>query len=184
MLYFAYGSNLNKRHMARRCEDAVSLGKFYLDDARLVFRGVADCISEPGARCAGGVWKITAACERELDRYEGVRFGYYSKEYLPIAGIPGEDSMLLYVMNSTGIMPPSVAYLETIKEGYRNFGLPFAPLQEAVRRSWQDKHKTHHERARYYRWGFPELARAEQSFPTTGKTGKMGAGKRRSKKGK
>lgn len=183
MLYFAYGSNLNKRAMAHRCEAATSIGKFYLDDASLVFRGVADCISAPGARCPGGVWKITAACERALDRYEGIAHGLYSKEYLPIAGIPGEHELMLYVMNSTGIMPPSTGYLEVIKEGYRDFGLPLAPLHEAVQRSWDDKNKTRQERARYYRWGFPQLARPTQ-VSHDGKNRKADSGKRRHRKGR
>lgn len=181
MLYFAYGSNLNVRHMARRCPGAKSLGKFFLDDALLVFRGVADCIVAPGERCPGGVWKITAACERALDRYEGIGSGYYSKEYLDIDGIPGEPQLMLYVMNSTGVMPPSTAYLETVKQGYRDFRLPFEPLRAAVQRSWDEKNKTKAERARYYRWGFPSLARADQ-IPQEGKAGKAGTGKHRQPK--
>jgi hypothetical protein len=168
MLYFAYGSNLNARHMARRCPDAKPLGKFFLDDALLVFRGVADCI-------------LTADCENTLDRYEGVRSGFYSKEYLDIAGIPGEPQLMLYVMNSTGVMPPSLGYLETIKAGYRDFRLPLAPLRAAVQRSWDEKNKTKAERARYYRTGFPTLARADQ-IPLEGKAGKAGTGNHRQHK--
>lgn len=181
MLYFAYGSNLNVRHMARRCPDATSLGKFFLDDATLVFRGVADCIFSPGERCPGAVWKLTAACERQLDRYEGVHSGLYSKEYLDIAGIPGEPQLMLYVMNSTGIMPPSIHYLDTIKDGYQDFRLPLAPLRAAVQRSWDQKEKTKAERARYHRSGYAPFARADR-IPLKGKAGTSGTGKNRQTK--
>src|SRR3954454_18755375 len=110
--YFAYGSNLHLAQMAKRCPAAVSLGRMKLPDHRLVFRGVADCIPVPGAVTYGGLWRITAACERALDNYEGVSMGLYRKEYVPIA-LPGGriDDMLIYAMNSTGIFPPSAYYL-------------------------------------------------------------------------
>lgn len=165
MLYFAYGSNLNKRAMARRCPDAAPVGKFFLPDARLVFRGVADCIAEPGSKCPGAVWQISDECEDALDRYEGIGSGFYRKEYLPIAGFRGESKLMLYVMNSSGVMPPSVGYLDTIKQGYRDFGLPAAPLQAAVQQAWDDKNKTFQERARHHRNGYPTFARPEAAAP-------------------
>jgi hypothetical protein len=47
MLYFAYGSNLNIAGMAQRCPAAKPVSRFLLPNARLVFRGVADCIDDP-----------------------------------------------------------------------------------------------------------------------------------------
>jgi hypothetical protein len=180
MLYFAYGSNLNKAAMARRCPAAVALGDFFLPDARLVFRGVADCINEPGASCPGGVWQITDQCERALDRYEGVASGFYSKVYIPIDGVPGEDSLMYYVMNSTGIMPPTVGYLDTIKAGYRDFNLPLKPLRDAVAQAWQDKDKTFYERRRRHRDGHAPLALSKSVALKDGaeKTGKPATGTR------
>jgi hypothetical protein len=179
MLYFAYGSNLNKDAMRYRCPAAKPISKFMMPNSRLVFRGVADCIEEPGADCPGAIWEITAACERSLDRYEGIGSGFYSKVFLPISGYPGEDNLMLYVMNSTGIMPPTAGYLETIKQGYRDFGLALKPLREAVRHAWQDKDKTFHERRRRHRDGYAPLAKAG-AVPLTGKaaTGKKAVASR------
>src|SRR5215471_3552853 len=106
MLCFAYGSNLHVGQMAQRCPAAKPLGRIILPDWKLVFRGVADCVPEPGAVCYGGVWRITQDCERALDRYEGVRSGAYRKQYVPVTG-DVEGEALIYVMNSTGIFPPS-----------------------------------------------------------------------------
>jgi hypothetical protein len=159
---FAYGSNLNLAQMARRCPAAVPLGRWRLADWRLVFRGVADCIPEPGAVCYGGVWRITPRCEHALDAYEGIGSGMYAKTYIPIKRTPqGETELLIYTMNSTGIMPPSESYYDVIKRGYRDFRMPRAAhklLREALEESWDDKAPTFRERQRYRRNGRPTLA--------------------------
>ena len=181
MLYFAYGSNLNKAAMRRRCPDATPLGELMLPNSRLVFRGVADCIEEPGAVCPGGVWKITPRCERALDIYEGVSTGFYSKVHLPIEA-PDEDKLMLYVMNSTGVMPPTVGYLDTIRQGYRDFGLALAPLKAAVRQAWDDKDKTFAERRRRHKDGYAPLALSNSIVIARSKAGKAATGKRAASK--
>ena len=95
--YFAYGSNLNKEQMASRTPFATSEGHMYIDDWRLVFRGVADIEPHKGSRLAVGMWKITKPDEDNLDRYEGVKHGLYRKE--DILG------MMTYRMNSVEIIP-------------------------------------------------------------------------------
>lgn len=173
-LYFAYGSNLHLEQMKRRCPAAEALGRIKLDHWRLVFRGVADCIPEHGATCWGGVWRITKDCEMALDVYEGVRGGLYRKEYIPIKRTPqGEISMLIYVMNSTGVMPPSVSYYNVIKQGYRDFRMPpiaHKALAQTLRASWDDKAPSHLERQRYRRTGRPHLAPrpGKPDMPATG----------------
>lgn len=159
MLYFAYGSNLSLAAMKSRCPRAVPLGRFYLDDAKLVFRGVADCVYSPGSKCPGGLWRITPECEAALDRYEGIGRGFYRKELVELTGATnGENEIMYYAMNSTGIFPPSAGYLGVIKQGYRDFKLPMKPLAEAVRDSWDDKAPTYRERQRHRRKGRPLLA--------------------------
>jgi gamma-glutamylcyclotransferase (GGCT)/AIG2-like uncharacterized protein YtfP len=173
-LMFAYGSNLNVEQMAKRCPDAEPLGRMRLANWRLVFRGVADVIQEPGAICYGGVWRITPTCEVALDIYEGIGSGLYRKEYIQIKRTPmGETEMLIYVMNSTGIMPPSDYYLRVIKQGYRDHRMPKAAhkgLNEAVRDSWDDKSPTYVERQRHRRKGRPTLAAYPEmpAMPATG----------------
>lgn len=158
MLYFAYGSNLSIAAMSRRCPDAVAVSRFTLNDARLVFRGVADVIYQPGSKCIGGLWSITPACERALDRYEGVGSGMYRKEFVPVAMADGTESeMLYYAMNSTGIFPPSQGYLDVIRQGYRDFKLPMKHLRLAVAASYEEKAPSHVERKRYRRDGRPPL---------------------------
>lgn len=176
MLYFAYGSNLNVEQMLQRCPRAVKLGKLTLRDAKLVFRGVADCVYEPGGRCPGGIWKISPACERALDVYEGISTGLYRKEFMDIEGIEGESQIMLYSMNSTGIMPPSQRYLDVIRQGYIDFKLPLDYLRAAVRESWDDKAPSHIERRRRIRDGRPPLGLSKTVLrKNDGKTGSASA---------
>lgn len=161
MLYFAYGSNLNLRQMERRCPDAVPLYGLILGDTRLVFRMVADVLDEPGAKCPGGIWRITPECEDALDHYEGYdpRYperGMYRKRIIEVTGLPnGESEVMFYQMNSTGICPPSQGYFEGIRQGYKDFGLMTGPLMDALEHSYLDKRPTHVERQRLRRTGRP-----------------------------
>jgi gamma-glutamylcyclotransferase (GGCT)/AIG2-like uncharacterized protein YtfP len=161
-LYFAYGSNLSKVQMHCRCPDAVPVGSLTLEDWKLVFRAVADVAASPGDTVHGAVWKLSPSDEATLDQFEGIAKGTYRKVYIPIepfdfAGDHHED-MLVYVMNSNGIMPPTISYLRTIRDGYRDFALPMAALDDAVERSHDDKAPSHIERQRRMRAGRPPLA--------------------------
>lgn len=162
MLYFAYGSNLNLAHMKVRCPNARALGKLTLHDAKLVFRGVADIIYHEGGGVPGGLWKITSTDEAALDRYEGIGSGMYRKEYVPISGVEGETELMYYAMNSEGIFPPSQFYLDTLIQGYEDFGLPQKYLAKAVAESWKDKRPSYRERQRYRRTGRPPLAKVRK----------------------
>jgi len=164
-LYFAYGSNLNKRQMTRRCPDARPLSLLHLENWKLVFRGVADIVPSPGDFVSGGVWVISDNDERALDIYEGYRgdgSGMYRKVGVPIEPFKmrGETftELMFYVMNSDGIMPPSEGYLASIREGFKDFGLRLKPLNDAVEASWDDKNPSHVERRRHARKGRPTLA--------------------------
>ncbi len=135
-LYLAYGSNLHKAQMRRRCPSAKALGSVMLQDAQLVFRGVADVIYAPGQITPVGVWRIYREDEEAMDKYEGVRGKFYNKEMVELDD--GQEA-LLYVMSSTGIFPPSQYYYETCKQGYRDFGLDIAYLENALQQSYLRK---------------------------------------------
>lgn len=168
-LYWAYGSNLSIRQMAQRCPDAEMVGPLVVDDGALVFRGVADVVGRRGSRVAGGLWRITPRCERTLDHYEGVSKRLYMKRYLTIAIDGGEpEDVLFYQMRThRGVMPPTDAYLRTIADGYADFGLDVARLDQALSEAWQCKELTptlRDRRRRQRQAGIPSLARAVPSI--------------------
>jgi len=141
-LYLAYGSNLNKEQMQRRCPGARPVGARFLPHAQLVFRGVADVVydPDPASRCPVALWRITPADEVVLDRYEGVASGFYAKCYIKIRINGRPEECLVYCMQSHEIAPPGEWYLDVIAQGYRDFGLPLDYLDRAVEASWNDKH--------------------------------------------
>ena len=83
--YFAYGSNMNLGQMRFRCPDAEVVGNVRLEDYRLAFRGrapgngVATVLPEKGSCVDGVLWRITEACEKNLDFNEGFP-NFYGKE--------------------------------------------------------------------------------------------------------
>jgi hypothetical protein len=131
----AYGSNLHIAQMRERCPDAIRVCSGWLDDFRLVFRTVADVEPCPGSRVPIGLWLVSAADERALDRYEGVRSGVYERVFLPVRTANGIEEALIYRMLSTGYAAPPRSYLERILSGYAAWGFDVAVLNAAVEAS-------------------------------------------------
>ena len=149
-IYAAYGSNINLEQMARRCPAAVPVGKGWLMNYHLLFRGlgrggVATVEPRRGRRVPILLWAITDACVRALDVYEGYPSLYRKEtvsvegiEWLPNKAMPQaatpEVEAMIYIMNHGRLTPPSQTYLDCIADGYRAFGFHPRYLSEAVRR--------------------------------------------------
>lgn len=131
--YFAYGSNLNKGQMRRRCPGAAPLAAARLTGHRLTFRGVADVKEAPGHVVWGGLWSITEEDLKALDRYEGYP-RLYTRKVVPVLLEDNTTIMaIIYQMvNTNGYQIPNGHYLATIAAGYRDFYLPLETLVEAV----------------------------------------------------
>lgn len=135
MLYFGYGANTNHRQMAGRCPGARFLGRVRLPDHRLLFRGVADVIEEPGQSVHGALWDIASEHLKALDRFEGYPT-LYTRAKLGILQ-PGSikpRQAIVYWMQP-GYQPslPPESYLQTLIEGYLDCGLPREQLEAACR---------------------------------------------------
>lgn len=167
ILYWAYGSNLNVRQMARRCPKATKFGPMMVKDCALVFRGVADVTMRDGYNTPGGLWTITTDCERALDQYEGVASKLYLKRYFsPTLDDGKKYTCLFYQMRAKdGIMPPTAEYMGTIVQGYKDFGLDTAPLQAALEESWHSKDITEQMLERAIRRGSVPLAKGLDDLP-------------------
>ena len=150
--YLAYGSNLNKFQMNFRCPDAVPVAVTKIPNYELAFRrGVLTIEPCPGSYVPVAVWKISAADEKSLDRYEGFP-RLYREEVFPIllhgyrdmeAYKAGKKDVtekvgeaMVYIMNDGyRIEEPSMAYMRTCTQGYKDFGLDTAPLMKAYRKT-------------------------------------------------
>ena len=150
--YLAYGSNLNKYQMNFRCPDAVPVGSCLLNNWELVFRrGVLTIEPKPGSCVPVGIWKISEADEKSLDRYEGFPRLYYKYPFpILLTGYKDMDDFkagkkavteqvgeaMAYIMtDGFPIQAPSESYMRTCMEGYLNFGINPDPLLEAYRRA-------------------------------------------------
>jgi cation transport regulator ChaC len=111
-----------------RCPNARPIGSGTIIGYRITFRGNARCRGvaniEPrkGSTVPVGLFEITRADERALDRYEGYP-NLYTKVILPVQ-IQGQTvKAMVYVMTpGHKFSAPSTYYLNVIKMGYRDFG--------------------------------------------------------------
>lgn len=136
-LYIAYGSNLNTEQMAYRCPTAEPIAVATLKDHRLVFQGRpygahANVIPAKGEEVPVAIWEISARDEANLDIYEGVRGGYYTKEYMEIEVNGETQEALIYIMRPSPYGRPTDEYLNTITDGYVDFDLPIKALNDAL----------------------------------------------------
>lgn len=125
-LYFAYGSNMDKKQMAYRCPDAEPLEAFAIKGWRLVFDRYADMerTDNPEDQIRGAIYRITDDCEKSLDRYEGYKpdgSGSYDKMHFQTKRF-GDEPVLVYTKNSDTYAKPDYWYLRRIQIGYSDWG--------------------------------------------------------------
>ena len=145
--YLAYGSNLNKEQMKHRCPDAEAVGHSVIEGYRLVFRrGYLTVEEAEGQHVPVGIWRITAADEKALDRYEGYP-KFYRKETFPMrfeGSFRVDVPCLIYIMqDGYPIQQPSDSYFYTVYTGYKHFGITdreplIAAYEEA---KWGNEHE-------------------------------------------
>ena len=146
--YIAYGSNLNIRQMRYRCPGAKPIGISAIPDYELLYKGSktgAYLTIEPknGGLVPIAVWEVTADDEKRLDIYEGYPTFYYKKEVrLPVKLASGKlrkVTAFVYIMHEErSIAIPSMTYIRTCEEGYRNFGFDIKHLDRAYLRSTKE----------------------------------------------
>lgn len=136
--YLAYGSNLNIEQMRYRCPDAQVVGKAYLEDYQLLFKGsktgsyltVESC---KGSKVPLGIWLISDADERKLDRYEGYPTFYYKKTIKFRFNGRIEEGIIYIMHENRKLGIPSVQYVDTCLVGYKNFGFNLKYLDKAYK---------------------------------------------------
>ena len=139
-MYFAYGSNMNLDQMAYRCPAAEAVCTAKLEGYELFFagrpgNGVASIRPKQGGTVVGVLWKLTEACEKSLDHYEGFP-ALYGKETVRVCGSAGtEYRVMAYTMQEPySRIPamPSMGYLAGILAGCEQNGVDEKPILRAV----------------------------------------------------
>ena len=153
-LYFAYGSNLTRAQMAKRCPTAAAVGPGVLEDYELAFRaggqGVYLTVERcPGAQTPVGLWELGPQDEASLDEYEGFPWLYY-RARLPVSytradtGKACRAEALVYIMyKKYPLAQPGQAYVEACLRGCEDFGLDTAPMLDAVARAGEKEEAAH-----------------------------------------
>ena len=129
MLYFAFGSNLHKKQMKRRCRDSKYIGCYTLKNYKLCFRtnnygggvidgGVADIQKKKNSKVLGAIYNISKKDEKELDIYEDFP-SLYIKKYFKLHG---KKVMYYFMPKKTRHVSPSKRYLNIIIKGYKDCG--------------------------------------------------------------
>jgi phage replication-related protein YjqB (UPF0714/DUF867 family)/gamma-glutamylcyclotransferase (GGCT)/AIG2-like uncharacterized protein YtfP len=123
--YFAYGSNLCVRQMARRCPGAVDPRPAMLADHGWLIneRGVATVEPFDGSQVHGVVWQLTDHDLATLDSAEGVPVRY-RRDQLTVHTDDGPHQAWVYVDRRVEPGPPRPGYLERIVDGALHHGLP------------------------------------------------------------
>jgi gamma-glutamylcyclotransferase (GGCT)/AIG2-like uncharacterized protein YtfP len=85
-LYFAYGSNMDRAHMAKLCRGAEALGVASAENQLYYIAacGYASMTPRRNARTYGVLWKIGAQHISQLDEYESVKTGLYASAAIPV----------------------------------------------------------------------------------------------------
>ena len=134
MLYFAYGSNLWKRDMLRRCPKAQPVIVARLPGYRLAFRGYAQIVPDPKAVVPGALYRLTQADLRALDAYEEAP-RLYRRIDVTVETDDGPMQAFTYLMNEDAARAerpqPAPAYYGEIARGYNDWKLDPATLRRA-----------------------------------------------------
>ncbi len=123
--YFAYGSNLCVRQMARRCPGATNPRPARLADHDWLIneRGVATVEPFDGSAVHGVVWQVTDHDLATLDSAEGVPVRY-RRDALTVHTDDGPSEAWVYIDHRVEPGPPRPGYLERIVDGAMHHGLP------------------------------------------------------------
>lgn len=139
-LYIAYGSNLHKQQMEKRCPDAVPHAVVTLNGWELVYRGVnpnriyATLQQKEGASTPVVLWEITPKDETNLDEYEDYPTLYY-KQDIPVTLTDGTTILAMVYLMTDQATPgrPSDTYIQTIREGYEDFDLDLSVFEASLK---------------------------------------------------
>ena len=132
--YAAFGSNLDLAQMGRRCPQAEILGAGTLPNARLVFEQVATIVADERSTCPIGVYRLNATDVASMDRSEGLGRAY--DRYL--VTVEMADRLVrcfTYIKKDTRLGPPTQAYYDRIRSGYRQWGFDEQRVYRAARKA-------------------------------------------------
>ena len=131
-LYFAYGSNMERAAMQKRCPRSHPLGPARLMRHRFFIcaDGYASVARDPRGVVWGLLWDLALADVAPLDRYESIATGLYRKTVQPVLTAAGPRRAVIYVARATAPGAPKPDYMEGVLAAAADAGLPEAFRRE------------------------------------------------------
>ena len=131
-LYAAYGSNLDPRRMAHRAPASPVRGSGWLRGWRLTFAGgdlgwdgaLSTVVEEPSAKVFVMLYEVTEIDERNLDAWEGVDLGLWTKIRVRVQTMGRQELAWIYVLDAYEGGLPSAQYLGVIADAAEAGGAP------------------------------------------------------------
>jgi cation transport regulator ChaC len=125
-LYFAYGSNIQRAAMARRCPTARVLGPAVLDGYKFFIGidGWGSVKPVPGNKVHGILWRLTARDIAALHAYELLHKGLYDVRHLPVRVGGRRVRAMIYLLRRRAPGKPKPGYVEMIAAAARGWKLP------------------------------------------------------------
>ena len=126
MLHFAYGSNMDRASMRRRCPTAVALGIARLDHWRyaIMRAGYASALPAPGAALYGVLWRLTPRDVAAVNAYECLDSGLYRRWNVRVSHDGRCVQALAFIAPARSAGAPRPGYQELVVRAAREWSLP------------------------------------------------------------
>jgi gamma-glutamylcyclotransferase (GGCT)/AIG2-like uncharacterized protein YtfP len=124
--YFAYGSNMSRAAMRRRCPTAEPIGAARLENWRflIMLDGYASVVPARGATVHGVLWRLSARDLAALNAYESLDSGLYVRRILPVRAGERIVASMVYVGRERRPGQPRPGYQRTLVAAAREWRLP------------------------------------------------------------
>ena len=125
-LYFAYGSNMQRAAMQRRCPGARAMGPARLDDYKFFvgIDGWGSVRPSAGDYVHGVLWRLTPRDIAALHSYELLHKGLYDVHRLPVRSGTRRVPAMIYLLRRRTPGRPKPGYVEVIAASARGWRLP------------------------------------------------------------
>ncbi|HVV63005.1 MAG TPA: gamma-glutamylcyclotransferase family protein [Pseudolabrys sp.] len=135
-LYFAYGSNMSRVAMKRRCPQARALGVATLAGWRFIVTldGYASVVRAAGSEVIGVLWDLTARDLAALNAYESVDSKLYGRRRLVVRHDGEAKSVLVYVARRSEEGRARPGYMEIVIDAARDWNFPADYVRTLERR--------------------------------------------------
>jgi cation transport regulator ChaC len=125
-LYFAYGSNMQRAAMARRCPTARAIGPAVLAGYEFFvgIDGWGSVTPHLGGTVHGVIWRLTPRDIAALHAYELLHKGLYDVRHLPVRLGSRRVTAMIYLLRRRAPGRPKPGYVEMIAAAARGWKLP------------------------------------------------------------